>query len=150
MDDPRSDRELADWLRGLKDASGASYADIGRAIGEEERTVKRWMPKTGHPTVPSGDALLKLLDYFGVTLTPPAPRAVALSLMGELRELREAIVRLEGDEDSEELSLRRVGRDLREMSDLVTEALELLRASRPVNRQQAASAARGSRRSGKP
>lgn len=91
---------LRDWLRELKKDSGASYADIARAIGEEERTVKRWMPErpTTKVTTPRGDTLLRLLDFFGVTLTPPAPRAVALSLMGELRELRHEIVHLRGAE----------------------------------------------------
>lgn len=126
---PQTATELRDWLRTLKDASGASFADIARAIGEEERNVKRWMTKKGEPVVPRGDALLRVLDYFGVALTPPAPRAVAMSLLGELREIREGIVRLEGAEEGadDELSLRRLDRRLNELVGLVTEALTLLR-----------------------
>lgn len=147
----RPESELRDWLRDLKARSGASYADIARAIGEEERTVKRWMPEkpATKVVVPRGDALLKLLDFFGVTLEPPAPRAVALSIVGELREIRDAIARLAGDEEGEELSLRRLDRDLRELTGLVTEALALARAAaQPSTRQQAHEAAQGSRRTG--
>lgn len=127
MPEPRSASELRDWLRSLKDASKASYREIAIAIGEEERTVKRWM--TGeNPSTPGGDSLLRLLDYFGVTLTPPAPRAVAVSLMGELREVREDLARLEGAEGSgDELSLRRLDHRLTELGDLVAEAVRLLR-----------------------
>jgi transcriptional regulator with XRE-family HTH domain len=119
--------ELRDWLRSLKDSSKASYREIAIAIGEEERTVKRWM--TGdNPSTPAGDSLLRLLDYFGVTLTPPAPRAVAVSLMGELREVREDLARLEGVEGSDdELSLRRMDRRLTVLGDRVAEAVRLLR-----------------------
>lgn len=93
MAEASPESELRDWLRHLKAQSGASYAAIAQAIDEEERTVKRWMPERADAkvVVPRGDALLRLLDFFGVTLTPPAPRAVALSLLGELRELRESI-----------------------------------------------------------
>lgn len=93
MAEPSPESELRDWLRHLKAESGASYAAIAHAIDEEERTVKRWMPERpdAKVVVPRGDALLRLLDFFGVTLTPPAPRAVALSLLGELRDLRAAI-----------------------------------------------------------
>jgi transcriptional regulator with XRE-family HTH domain len=142
MDESGAAGELRDWLRQLKAASGASYADIARAIGEEERTVKRWMPEKGDPVVPRGDALLRLLDYFGVEVSPPAPRAMALSLMGELREVRETLARLEGREDGDdELSLRRLDHRLSEVVDLVVEALDLLRAQ-PVSRKQATAAAR--------
>lgn len=93
MSEASPESELRDWLRHLKAESGASYAAIAQAIEEEERTVKRWMPERADAkvVVPRGDALLRLLDFFGVTLTPPAPRAVALSLLGEIRELRASI-----------------------------------------------------------
>lgn len=93
MSEASPESELRDWLRHLKAQSGASYAAIAQAIGEEERTVKRWMPERADAkvVVPRGDALLRLLDFFGVTLTPPAPRAVALSLLGAIRELRTSI-----------------------------------------------------------
>lgn len=88
---PADAEALRDWLRELKEQAGVSYADIARAIGEEERTVKRWM--TGDtPSVPRGDALLRLLDFFGVVLEPAAPDQIARSISGELRALRNEIV----------------------------------------------------------
>lgn len=87
---PTDPTALRDWLRGLKQTSGASYAAIAQAIGEEERTVKRWMTSDA-PTVPRGDALLRLLDFFGVVMTPSPPASIAASLTGELRALREEI-----------------------------------------------------------
>ncbi|HVS86450.1 MAG TPA: hypothetical protein VHD91_12550 [Gaiellaceae bacterium] len=87
---PSDGEALRDWLRHLKEQSGASYAEIARGIDEEERTVKRWM--TGqNPAIPRGDSLLRLLDFFGVTLSEPPPGAVVTSLSGELREIRNAI-----------------------------------------------------------
>lgn len=88
---PSTATELRDWLRQLKDQADASYAEIARAIGEEERTVKRWMTGT-KPSVPAGDSLLRLLDFFGVKITPPPPRSIPLSLVGELRDLRNEVV----------------------------------------------------------
>lgn len=84
---PSTPDELRDWLRHLKERSGASFAEIARSIGEEERTVKRWM--TGaQPVVPRGDSLLKLLDFFGVAISPPPPDAIGQSISGEVRALR--------------------------------------------------------------
>lgn len=84
---PTTNLELRDWLRRLKEASGASYAEIARSIGEEERTVKRWMTSEA-PVVPRGDSLLRLLNFFGVELSSPAPDSAGASLMGEIRALR--------------------------------------------------------------
>lgn len=129
MDSPvPPESELRDWLRKLKADSGASYAAIAQAIGEEERTVKRWMPEkpAARVVVPRGDALLKLLDFFGVTISPPAPRAVALSLLGELRLVREEILH-GSDEAAGEVSLESVDRHLQELGDRVSEAVRLLR-----------------------
>lgn len=122
---PQTATELRDWLRGLKEQSGSSYADIARAIKEEERVVKRWM--TGEkPSVPRGDSLLRLLDYLGVTLTPPAPRQVALSLMGEIRDVQETLHRIEsGADGSTRKSLPEIDRRLEELVDKVAEAIEL-------------------------
>jgi len=99
--DEAAEQALRDWLRELKERSGASYRKIGLAIGESPRNVSRWM-SAEDPVTPGGDKLLRLLDFFGVRLTPPAPRAVALSLMGELRELREELLRLRGTEAEDE------------------------------------------------
>lgn len=128
---PQSPDVLRDWLRELKGQSGASFADIARAIGEEERTVKRWMPGNGRATVPSGDALLRLLDYFGVKMTPPAPRELALSLMGEIRDVQATLRRLESGEGGERrLSLPEIDTRLEALADGVATALELLQQPR--------------------
>lgn len=123
---PATAAALRDWLRELKDQSQASFADIARGIGEEQRTVKRWMTVEGKPTVPGGDALLQLLDYFGVTLEPPAPRAVALSLMGEIREVQEAVRRFEARQEAAVEMLPEFDRRLEELAESVAEAIELL------------------------
>lgn len=86
--------EWREWLRELKDSSGVSYADIARSIGEDERLVKKWMPETGEPVMPRGEAMLKLLDFFGVTMTPPLPKDVAGTLTGDLRVIRSEISEL--------------------------------------------------------
>lgn len=118
--------ELRDWLRSLKEQSGASYADIARAIGEEERVVKRWM--TGaKPSVPRGDSLLRLLDYLNVRIEPPAPRTLALSLMGEIREIQEGLRRSEARQEKVLGSvLPEIDRRLEGLVDKVAETIELL------------------------
>lgn len=90
--------------------------------------MKRWMTAEGKPTIPSGDALLRLLDYFGVTLEPPAPRAVALSLMGEIRGVQETVRRLGSDEGGNgDVTLPRIDARLEELAESVAEVLELLK-----------------------
>lgn len=136
MAEASPESQLRDWLRHLKAESGASFAAIAQAIGEEERTVKRWMPDkaTTKIVVPRGDALLRLLDFFGVTLTPPAPRAVALSLLGELRDLRAAIV--EGGAEAAAPGLRSIDSHLEALlaqaertATLTAESLDRLEAA---------------------
>lgn len=136
--------DLRGWLRGLKDQSGASFADIARGIGEEERTVKRWMAADGKVTVPPGDKMIRLLDYFGVKLTPPAPRSVALSLLGEIRDVQETVHRLESGPSGEtRSSLPEIEGRLERLVDEVAEAVELLsllvkrRGPSAVERKQA-------------
>jgi transcriptional regulator with XRE-family HTH domain len=125
---PHTAEELRGWLRDLKDQSGSSFSDIARAIGEEERVVKRWMTVAAKPSIPRGDALLRLLDYFDVKLTPPAPRDVALSLMGEIREVQETVRRLEsGSDGAERKSLPEIDQRLEKLVDEVAEAVELLK-----------------------
>lgn len=124
---PQTAAELRDWLRGLKEETGASYADIARGVGEDERVVKRWM--TGkQPSVPRGDSLLRLLDYFGVSINPAAPRATALSLMGEIRAVQVALRHLESGEGGEgRRTLPDIDRRLEELADQVAEVAKLLK-----------------------
>ena len=92
VEPPSSAQQLRDWLRKLKEASELSYSDISRSIGDEQRNVKRWMdPSADKPTTPMGDALLRTLDTLGVTVEPPPPAAVSLSLAGEVREIRKVV-----------------------------------------------------------
>lgn len=122
---PQTAGELRDWLHALKEQSGASYADIARAIDEDDRVVKRWM--TGaKPSTPRGDSLLRLLDYLGVTIEPAAPRAVALSLMGEIRDVQASLRRLEGRQEEAVEMLPEFDRRLEELAESVAEAIELL------------------------
>lgn len=131
---------MSAWLYGLKEQSGASYADIARAIGEEERVIKRWMTGT-KPSIPRGDSLLRLLDYFGVELTPPAPRRLATSLMGEIRDVQETLRRLEsGAEAGERKSLPEIDSRLEDLVGQVAEVAELLRPL--VTQRQRTAAAR--------
>ena len=133
---PHGASELRDWLRSLKEAAGnPSFAQIAEAIDEDERVVKRWMTVDAKPSIPRGDALLRLLDYFDVRLTPPAPRAVALSLMGEIRDVQETVRRLEsGSAGDGRISLPEIDRRLEQLVDRVAEAIELLKplADRPA------------------
>jgi hypothetical protein len=126
---PHGAEELRDWLRSLKeDAGNPSFAQIAAAIEEDDRVVKRWMTVDATPSIPRGDALLRLLDYFGVKLTPPAPRDVALSLMGEIREVQETVRRLEsGSDGAERKSLPEIDQRLEKLVDEVAEAVELLK-----------------------
>jgi transcriptional regulator with XRE-family HTH domain len=93
LEPPVDARELADWLRSLKEQSGLSFAQIAREIGEEERNVKRWMRAEGPPTIPSGDVVLRLLIALGVTITPPPPKSIA-PIQFQLRQIDERIAEL--------------------------------------------------------
>lgn len=140
---PQTADALRDWLRQLKHESGASFPDIARAIGEDERTVKRWMPEAGRPVTPSGDTLLRLLDYFGVTLDPPTPRKIALSLMGEIRDVRETLHRLErGQNGDGPVTLPEIDHRLESLTDEVEELVRLLTPNEARRRPPGASTAR--------
>lgn len=122
LEPPVDARELGDWFRALKEQSGLSFAAIARELGEEERNVKRWMPETGQPTVPSGDVVLRLITVLGVKMIPPPPVSVAplhLRLSTIEAELGDLIARLtsaaaerpeeaEGEARSTDLSLEQV------------------------------------------
>lgn len=84
---PTTAEDLRDWLRELKEASGLSYAEIAKAIGEEERNVKRWMTVSKRPVLPRGDVVLRLLSALGVRMTPPAPGSV-IAMNAQIGELR--------------------------------------------------------------
>lgn len=125
---PDTAAALRDWLRELKEQSGASFADIASGTGEKERNLKRWLKAEGTPTTPGGDSLLRILSYFGVTLEPPAPRAVALSLMGEIRDVQERVRHLQSDEGDEgNVTLPLIDSRLEELAESVAEVLELLK-----------------------
>lgn len=94
MDAPTTLEQLSEWLRDLKEASGLSYAQIGGAIDEDPRNVKRWMPEKGVPVEPRGLILLKLLTAFGVEFTPPPPDAVR-ALDGHVKEVRSLLAEVE-------------------------------------------------------
>lgn len=98
MDDvPQDSAALRDWLRVLKADSELSFEEIGQAIGEESRNVKRWLRATGKPTLPTGDVILRLLSSLGVTFTPPLPNS--------LKSVNQAIDELRAQIDSDLQSL---------------------------------------------
>lgn len=84
---PQNSDDLRSWLRELKDLSGLSFEELGQAIEEPPRNLKRWLRAEGKATLPSGDVILRLLSALGVTFNPPAPvtlRALS-SLTAEIR-----------------------------------------------------------------
>jgi transcriptional regulator with XRE-family HTH domain len=136
LEPPVDARELADWLRDLKQKSGLSYAAIAREIGEDERNVKRWMPETGEPNIPSGDVVLRLLVALGVMFDPPLPMSVApmqLRLreiekgLGELIEQLSAEDQAAHEEESAE-GRPNLDRRLEEVAEVAAENFEIVKA----------------------
>lgn len=93
LEPPVNTHELRDWLRSLKDASGMSYKAIAQAVGEDPRNVTRWM-STKNPTVPAGDAMLRLLSCLGVTMEPPEPETVKAT-NARIDELKTIVARID-------------------------------------------------------
>lgn len=147
MTDPQREpampaREWALWLRQLKEQSGASYADIARSIDEDERLVKKWMPETGDPVMPRGEAMLKLLDFFGVTLSPPPPNTAPISLLGDLRKIHTEAAdlrviagsnqgRLESLERQLDVGQQKTAESLAKLALAIDELSDLLRGQEP-------------------
>lgn len=127
--------EWREWLRELKETSGASYADIARSIDEDERLVKKWMPETGEPVMPRGEALLKLLDFFGVKMTPPPPRSISGSLTGEIRSIQSLILqrqdRLAAVETKLDEGQQRTAESLAKLASAIDELSDRLREEEP-------------------
>lgn len=94
LEPPAEAREIADWLRTLKDESGLSFAAIAQAVGEEQRNVTRWMPDKGRVVIPGGASLLRLLSALGVRLEPPAPDT-AKAVNAKIEELRVIVDRID-------------------------------------------------------
>lgn len=91
---PQSAEDLRVWLRQLKDESEMSFEQIGQAISDTPRNIKRWMPDAKKPTVPSGAVILRLLSALGVKLDPPQPGSLKAT-NAKIEEVRQIVDRIE-------------------------------------------------------
>ena len=123
MADEGGNDELRDYLRRLKDEAGLSFASIAAAIGEDERTVKRWF-ELKDPKVPRGDALLRLLPALGVRVEP-SPDGAPQPINIELRELRNivahaaALIEQRAAEGADPEAFQAMTHHLRELAETV-------------------------------
>jgi hypothetical protein len=69
-----------------------SQEALAAAVGTDRRNIHRWEVQ-GHD--PGGSALLRVLSALGVQLLPAPPASVPRAVNAELRDLQDAIDRVE-------------------------------------------------------